>query len=280
MSDPDQYAAEQAAMLRDDWQFSRIFAGKAQRGFTALLALRADLQQVIVQVNEPAILAIKFEWWRNEISRGFAGEAQHPLARALAQHLGDAGIASEYCIELVDAAEMENETGSRFSEQDFRLYLYRSGGVLAEQLAQLSGANERRILDAARRLGELKRMNDLVLATGAMINAGVWWFPGDWLDTNINPQKVIASPESDDAKRLLENLLAALDNERIIARTAMEGIKLPPALALQWSLAQRDYVTARRNPQSALGPEPPKGNPLLRLWSAWRGARRTAKSPH
>jgi len=278
MPDPDKYAAEQAAMLRDDWQFSRIFSGDARPGFTALLALRAELQQVLVQVNEPAIAAMKLEWWRNEVSRGFAGQAQHPLAQALGNHLGKAGSAPEYCIELIDAAETENEAGLAFTEQDFRLYLYRSGGVLAEQLAQLSGINERRMLDAARRLGELKRFNDLFLATGAMLYAGVWLFPAGWLrEPGLEPQAVLTNPEGDATRQLLDRMLDEFDRERVTARTAMADIHLPPALALQWSLAQRDYAALRRNPQSVLAEVPPKGNPMLRMWTAWRGARAAAK---
>lgn len=278
MPEPDKYAAEQAAMLRDDWQFSRIFAGDAQPGFTALLALRAELQQVLVQVNEPAIAAMKFEWWRNEIARGFLGEAQHPLARSIGDHLSKAGGAPEYCVEIVDAAEMESDSTIAFSEQDFRLYLYRSGGVLAEQLALLSRAQARQAQDAARHLGELKRFSDLVLATGAMLRAGVWLFPAQWLKQDA---KVLLDENyRDERQQLSQLLLSELDKQRIAARTAMENVALPPALALQWSLAQRDYHAIRKNSESIFNAIPAKGNPLRRLWSAWRAARSATKANH
>lgn len=274
---PDKYAAAQAAMLRDDWQFSRIFARHAQPGFTALLALRAELQQILVQVNEPAIAAMKFEWWRNEISRGFQDEAQHPLARALGEHLSAAGSAPEYCIEIIDAAETESETAIAFSEQDFRLYLYRSGGVLGEQLAMLSKTHDRNILDAARRLGELKRFSDLFLATGAMLHASVWLFPIEWLQ-GLDVQHLLDNDVEHDRAQLVEKLRSELDKERIAARTAMKNAALPPALALQWSLAQRDYAVGCQHPHSLFEPVPAKGNPVLRLWTAWRGARVATES--
>ena len=277
MPDPDTYAAEQAAMLRDDWQFSRIFAGNAQAGFTALLALRAELQQVLVQVNEPAIAAMKFEWWRNEIARGFLGEAQHPLARSLGEHLSKAGSAPEYCVEIIDAAEMESDAPLDFSDQDFRLYLYRSGGVLAEQLALLSGTKARNTLDASRHLGELKRFSDLVLATGAMLRAGVWLFPADWLDEQKR-DAVLDDDAHAERQQLAQQLLNELDKQRVVTRTAMEDIALPPALALQWSLSQRDYHAVRKNPDCVFDAAPAKGNPMHRLWSAWRGARNAAKA--
>lgn len=261
--------------LRDDWQFSRIFAAPAARpGFTALLALRAEMQHVLAQASEPGITAIKFEWWRNEIERGFAGDAEHPLAQSLGRHLRDAGSSAEYCQELVDATETESE-GAAFAEQDFRLYLYRSGGVLAEQLAQLAGAHDRKTLDAARRLGQLKRFTDMLLSTGAMLRAGRWLFPVTWLQENDrNPQSLLEN-RSDE---LMRKMLSELDRERIDTRTAMENAGLPPALALQWSLAQRDYAKLRDNPQLMLEPRPSKGNNLVRLWTAWRGARNAMKS--
>lgn len=271
--DPDRYAIEQAGLLRDDWQFSRIFASvQARPGFTALLALRAELQNVIAQANEPGILAMKFEWWRTEVERGFGGDAQHPLARALGTHLR-AASAPEYCLELVDAAETESGADT-LSEQDFGLYLYRSGGVLAEQLAALSGFEGRKHLDAARRLGQLKRFTDMLLATGAMLRAGRWLFPVTWLQENELDPRTFLENGSD---ALMQRMLSGLDRERIETRTAMENAELPPALALQWALAQRDHAKLRDNPRIMLEPRPLKGNNLARLWTAWRGAQKAAR---
>lgn len=276
---PDRYAFEQAVALRDDWQFSRIFASEAARpGFTALLGLRAELQHVIQQAIEPGIVAMKFEWWRMEITRGFAGDAQHPLARALGKHLGQADVAAETCLELVDAAETESETGA-FTEQDFRLYLYRSGGVLGELLTMLSGVNDPNALNAARRLGQLKRLTDMLLACGAMLRAGNWLFPFEWLEQlSLNPQALLSDPANENFHALLDKLLEVLDQERIETRTAIEDVVLPPALLLQWPLMQRDYRRLRDNPAIMLASEAPKDGGVLRLWTAWRGARAANKS--
>lgn len=276
MPDPDQYAARQAEALRDDWQFSRIFADKRARpGFTALLALRVELQHVIARNAEPGIRATKFEWWRSEIERGLAGEAQHPLARALGKHLGAADIAPEYCIELVDAAETECESPAS-SEQEFSLYLYRSGGVIAEMLAQLCGTRDRHTLNTARDIGRVKRFCDLLLTAGTLLRADRWLFPARWLDERaITPQGVLEHGEASHA--LLKDMLDALDRERIAARTSMEDIPLPPSLALQWALAQRDYERMRADPAIMLAPQPSENGMFPRLWIAWRAARRAAK---
>lgn len=272
--DPDRYALDQALALRDDWQFSRIFASpRARPGFTALLALRAELQHVLAQASEPHIAALKFEWWRTEIERGFTGGAQHPLARALGQHLPSSDVAPEYVLELVDAAETEQESVS-FTEQDFRLYQYRSGGVIAELLAMLSGTNDRNTLDVARRLGQLKRFTDLLLSTGAALRAGHWLFPQAWLaERGLEPRTLCEKHDDASTGELQRFMLDTIDRERIETRTAMESVELPPALLLQWSLAQRDYQRMRGNPAIMLAARPVKGNGLARLWTAWRGAR-------
>lgn len=277
--DPDRYAFEQAMGLRDDWQFSRIFSTEhARPGFTALLALRAEMQQVLAQAGEPGIATVKFEWWRNEIEQGFAGNAQHPLAKSLGQHLRDAGSAAEYCLELVDAAEIELESAIPFSEQDFQLYLYRSGGVLAEQLVLLSGRNGRPVMNTARKLGQLKRFNDLVWSTGAMLRAGRWLFPGEWLERHtLTLPELLKNPDDVRAKALQAGMFDVLDGERINTRTAMQDVSLPPALALQWALLQKDYVRLRAEPALMFTAQPSRGNGLARLWTAWRGARQAMK---
>lgn len=277
MLDPDAYASERAAALEDDWQFSRIFAApEARPGIIALLALRAEMQDVLAQLGEPGIGAMKFEWWRNELERGFSGNAQHPLAQSLGRQLGRAGGMPEYCIELVDAAEMEAERAA-LSEQDFRLYLYRSGGVLAEQFALLAGCTDRATLDAARRIGELKRFSDLVLATGAMCISGAWLFPADWLQRCGLNAHSLAAADAAALESLAQVLLEALDRERVVTRTAMEGAILPASVALHWPLAQRDHHFLQQDPQRAFLPQPAKGNPFARLWTAWRGARRARR---
>lgn len=275
--DPDRYAFEQAMSLRDDWQFSRIFAPDAARpGFTALLGLRAEMQHLLASTTEPEIAGVKFEWWRGEIERGFAGEAQHPLARALGTHLKSAGSAPEYCLELVDAAETEFESGVPFDEQNFQLYLYRSGGVLAEQLALLAGSGERRVLDVARRLGQLKRFNDLLVSLGAMLRAGRWLFPAGWLDEHgLNVHSLRENGADHRVAPLLRGMLTELDQERVAVRTAMQDVALPPALHLQWALAQHDYSRFRDRPESLLAERSSRSS-VRRLWISWRAARAAA----
>src|SRR5690606_8147826 len=229
------------------WQYSRIFASPGARpAFTALLALRVEMRQVLTHAAEPSVRAARFEWWRGEVERGFRGEAQHPLARALAAHLGAAGGAAEYCQELIDAAETEGEDGLSLSDQDFLLYLHRSGGVLAEQLALIEGVRDRHALDAARCIGRVKRFGDLLFSTGAMLRAGRWLFPAAWLEKHaLTPASALTAGGAGAMTALLGEMLDALDAERIKARTLMQDRSLPPALRLQWSLAQCDYRLLR-----------------------------------
>lgn len=270
-----EYARERAALVRDDWQYARIFcAPEARAGFTALLGLRGEMEDVKAGTRETAIAVAQFEWWREEISRGFAGQAQHPLARTLGEHLARAGSAPEYCHEIIDAAEAEYEREPPRNVQEFQLYLYRSAGVLAEQLAWLHGKRDREALSVAHHIGQTWRFTDLVQSLPAMLHAHAWLFPLEWKhELTLDTERLSGDPAM--AERLVARLFEALDNERIHTRTAMENVELPPALRLIWALSERDYKRLRRQPAQRLVTEELRDNPLARLWTAWRAARKS-----
>lgn len=274
MTSPDDYARERATLVRDDWQYARIFsAPEARAGFTALLGLRGEMQDIKATVSESAVAQARFEWWRQEISRAFANQAQHPLAKALGEHLGAAGSAPEYCHELIDAAEAEYEREPPRNAQELQLYLYRSAGVLAEQLAWLHGRHDRDTLSVAHHVGQSWRLVDLMLSLPAMLRANAWMFPWEWkqelaLDVAQLPNDTAM------AERLVAKLFETLDNERVHTRTAMENVELPPVLRLMWTLAERDYRRLRKLPAQRLLTQASRDNPLARLWAAWRAARK------
>jgi hypothetical protein len=116
---------------------------------------------------------------------------------------------------------------------------------------------------------------ELTLALHPMLKSGRWLFPGDWLG-NATPDALLS--DSSAARAAFAPLFEALDRERIEARTAMENVRLPPALMLQWPLTQRDYQRLRAMPSEQLLREEPRDGMLRRLWIAWRAVRQTSKS--
>lgn len=278
--DPAEYSQQRALELRHDWHFSRLFLPPSSRNaFGALLALRAELAEQLRDVSEPAIGMAKLEWWRSEIERGFQRSAQHPLAIHLGDTLREKGVAVEYVLEQVDAAEMAFLPDGVATPADQKLFRYRRDGVLAEIAVRLScdeytsnttTTNERELFAAARAIGELRAHADSVISLAAQVRSGFTVVASEKF-----PEHGMAIEGSPDRKSL-DALIAVewqlWDQLRTTARTAMEGIALPPALMVQWRLLEADHKALVGNRGSLATGRISLPGPLRRLFIAWRAA--------
>lgn len=280
MPNPDQYCAGLARAVRDDWQYSRLFMPTAGRaGFTALLALREELRRLRQSATEMSIALTKLEWWREEISAAFAGNGQHPVSIALSGHLPAHGVAAEYCLELVDAAETELNPTEISTEADLQLFRYRRDGVMSELLVQLSGHTSRDIVRAARLIGEGRSQFDIIRSLGAYAAHGRCLLPAETLE-RAGIAIELLQQKNEVALTLVRNEIAKLDELRVTARTAMENIFVPGAALIQWRLQEQELPRYRRNPALALAPIQASVSPFYKLWTAWRTARRQARMQH
>lgn len=280
--DPAEYTRLRALELRHDWQFSRLFLPRESRAaFNALLALRVELADQLGDVSEAAIGMAKLEWWRSEIERGFAGSAQHPLAVQLGALLGEHDVAVEYVLEQLDAVEMIFLPGGIESLADEKLFRYRRDGVLAEIAAQLSGIeyrnDNRKLMHAARAIGELRAHVDAITSMPAQLQSGRPAFSVERLFAQGIAAETPVDPHA--MEKLRDSAWQTWNELRVAARTAMEDVAMPPALLVQWQLLEADYraLAKRRN---VLGTESlPLPGPLRRLFIAWNAARKAIKHP-
>ena len=90
---PDEYCAENAAASGSSFYYAFLFLPlERRRAITAVYAYCREVDDIVDEVSDPAVAQAKLAWWAQEIERLFSGSAQHPVALALAPHLGSFGI--------------------------------------------------------------------------------------------------------------------------------------------------------------------------------------------
>ncbi len=116
----------------DRWLSSR-YAGLAQRhALIALYALNYELVRVPQSVSEPALGAIRYQWWREAIDEIATGRParRHDGAMALGEAMSAGHLNGEALQRLVDGHEDAFETADRSREPE-ALLMAMAAGVFA-----------------------------------------------------------------------------------------------------------------------------------------------------
>ena len=267
-----QHCESLLAMRPDDWTLARLFLPAPKRdAATAILALRHELARVPFASEEPGIVSVKLQWWREEIDR--AADSQHPVLQLLAETGFPAGMEPEYLQELVDAAAMEFDAGAIRTAADLQLYLYRSSGVIAELFARLGAGLDRQQLRLARSIGVARGQLDILQSLAVDLPRNVLKIPLESLQAHEIAPAMLADAPAEKRRALLKGEQERLDQLRIAARTQMEEIELIPALRVIWRRLQQDYRSLPDDLATLTVTAPAQPGMLRRLWTAWRAAR-------
>ncbi|MDX1443001.1 MAG: squalene/phytoene synthase family protein [Gammaproteobacteria bacterium] len=261
------------AQQPDDWALARLFLPREQRdAATALLALRHEIRRLPFASEEPGIVNVKLNWWREEIDN--AARSHHPILQLLSANADTANLESEYLQEMVDAAEMEFDAGAISNEADRQLYLYRSSGVVAELFARMASGLDRQQLAIARSIGIARGQLDILQTLAHDLPRNVVKIPVSTLEENEIAPAMLGQLAGEKRAALLRSERDRLDQLRVDARTRMADVEPVPALRVIWRRLEQDYRLLPRQLEELVVTAPAQPGMLRRLWTAWRAARR------
>jgi len=160
---PDQYCQDKTTRSGSSFYYSFLFLPPNQRrAITALYAFCREVDDVVDMDGEPAIAAVKLSWWRDEVARLFAGEAQHPVTRALTPVITGFDLPQEQFLEIIDGMEMDLVQHRYASFKDLALYCYRVASVVGLLVAEIFGYRDRHTLKYAHDLGIAFQLTNIV----------------------------------------------------------------------------------------------------------------------
>lgn len=236
-----------------------------------LYAWRAELRHIVERANDPGVARLKLDWWRAELERGAAGEARHPLARALSGLLQRMAGLDPFG-QMLDTAEQEIRRLQPETEDQLLQRLARSGGAFAE-LSLLRAENpgiEPETRERARRLGSYDAAVEMLRDLYPALQRAYCPLPlAAMAEHRLRADRLGEEAQQRGLGRYSRELLERLDiGGELRAASARRRPELLPArrsaalsAALHRKLARRDYPVMRQRIELS---------PIENLWIAWR----------
>lgn len=143
-----------------------LFAPSAiQPGLWALYAFNQEIAKTRESVSEPALGAIRLQWWRDVLEEVRTGRGrEHPVVHAVERHLNTPAIL-DLLEKLVEAREADLFDEGPADFDALRRYAEGAGGILAELALKVSVETPAAaLIERARRTGAAWAMLGLVRA--------------------------------------------------------------------------------------------------------------------
>jgi 15-cis-phytoene synthase len=277
---PDEYCRGKATPAGSSLYYSTLFHDHLEkRKLHALFALLQELNDTVIECQDPGVARIKLEWWREEITRLFSVEARQPVSKALQNLMPDIKLDHIKLLNLVDAVESEiNPTQAESLQQ--HIEQFSSGrGTTWHMAAQSCNCQDSRTIAQVEKIGGLNSSLEFLQLARQQINRGYCPYPRLEMEKHgLNHQSL-----------LQQDILPALTNLQTELFTSIESQLADNILALSnkdcrtvlfaLSMARIAEATCTLLQKQAAGipAQALSLTPLRKLWIAWRTKREICK---
>lgn len=160
---PEQYCAEKTASSGSSFSISfRFLTPQRRLAITALYAFCREVDDVVDECKEESVARQKLGWWRDEITRLYHDEPQHPVTCALKPHIKAYGLDEEHFREIIDGMEMDLNQNRYANFSELSLYCYRAASVVGLLAASIFGLKDRNTLKYANDLGMAFQLTNIL----------------------------------------------------------------------------------------------------------------------
>lgn len=203
---PHEYCQQKVAVSGSSFYYSFLFLpAKKRQAITALYAFCREVDDVVDECSEIDLARTKLAWWRTEVARLYAGEAQHPVTRALRQAVHNHALAQEYLLEIIDGMEMDLEQNRYHNFKELQLYCYRVAGVVGLLSASIFGYTDRKTLKYAHDLGLAFQLTNIIRDVREDARRGRIYLPLDEMARyGVSEEDLLRGRQSEEMRHFLE----------------------------------------------------------------------------
>ena len=177
---PEQYVQQKAAGSGSSFYYAFMFLPQARRAaITAFYAFCREVDDVVDEVGDPGVAAIKLNWWRQEVVSAFAGSPGHPVMLALMPQARAHGIERSHLLSVIDGCQMDLDQTRYLDFATLRRYCHLVAGVVGEVAANIFGRTSDRTIDYAHTLGLALQLTNIIRDVGDDARRGRIYLPMD-----------------------------------------------------------------------------------------------------
>lgn len=203
---PHEYCQNRAAQSGSSFYYSFLFLpAERRRAITALYAFCREVDDVVDECSDPGVARMKLAWWRQEVGNIYAGEPQHPVARALAETAATFNLPQQHLQEIIDGMEMDLNHSTYPDFPSLQQYCHRVAGVVGLLSAEIFGYRDARTRDYAQQLGMAFQLTNIIRDVGEDARRDRIYLPLDEIHRhNVKPEDIIAARETPNFRKLME----------------------------------------------------------------------------
>ncbi len=279
--EPLEYCRSRVAPPGSELHYALRFAWPAARdGLLAAHACFAEIMAVPMEVSDPAVGAVKLNWWREELDRAFAGQPRHPATRALSTAMEGHDLSFEPFRNMVEGSAMDLEYGSYPDFDGLSTYCHRTGGALAHLSVEICGYGNRGTVRFGHHLGMGLALFRLLRDVRAHAERGRCHIPENELAAaGLSADELLQRGTATATRKLLAEQARRVEAFFSEAEQALPAedrraqrfglVRIALARALLREMAAEDYPLLERGLELT---------PIRKLWIAWRTARRNRRA--
>ena len=270
---PDEYCQQKAAASGSSFYYSFLFLPPERRlGITALYAFCREVDDIVDETSDSHVAATKLAWWRREIANLFAGNPQHPVAKALFPATQKFGVSQEKLGEIIDGMEMDLTQSRYLDWPALERYCYRVAGVVGLLAAGIFGYRDQRTLAYARDLGIAFQLTNIIRDVGEDARKNRIYIPmEDMKRFEVTAADILQGRESDNFRRLMafeadrarDYYKNAMDELPAVDRRAQRpGLIMAQIYRTLLAEIERDHFHVLTQKTSL--------TPVRKFWIAWK----------
>ena len=179
---PEQYVQDKAARSGSSFYYAfRFLPPRRRAAITAFYAFCREVDDVVDEVHDPGVAAVKLAWWRQEVAQAFAGRPTHPVTKALQPLAAEHGIEAAHLEQVIEGCEMDLQQTRYLDYPALQRYCHRVAGVVGEVAANIFGRTRDETIAYAHTLGQAMQLTNIIRDVGDDARRGRIYLPVDEL---------------------------------------------------------------------------------------------------
>jgi 15-cis-phytoene synthase len=164
---PQEYVQEKAAASGSSFYYAFLFLPRPRRAaITAFYAFCREVDDVVDEVSDPGVAHTKLAWWQAEVAKAYAGQASHPVMKALMPCTEAFGIEARQLLAVIEGCRMDLEQTRYLDFPGLERYCHLVAGIVGEVSARIFGQADPRTTQYAHKLGLAFQLTNIIRDVG------------------------------------------------------------------------------------------------------------------
>ena len=203
---PQEYVQHKAAASGSSFYYAFLFLPPERRAaITAFYAFCREVDDVVDEIKDPSVAAVKLGWWQKEVTQAYTGQPSHPVMQALMPHTQPFGIESRHLMAVIEGCQMDLNQTRYLDFTGLTNYCHLVAGIVGEVAARIFGQTDEATTAYAHKLGLAFQMTNIIRDVGEDALRGRIYLPLDEQQRfGVKAQDLIQRHYSDSFSALMQ----------------------------------------------------------------------------